>query len=92
MKHIKTFETIITKFGDEIDLSNLSPREEMLTLVCFYLEDIIQITEDEGFIECLYDPTYGINKEYFTFHFSIWTDEEIYEKFENFLKKYHGIH
>ena len=78
MKHIKTFETI--------DLSGCSPREELLTLVCFYFEEIIPITEEEGFIECLYDDSDGLDKEYFTFHLKLWTDEDIYEKFENFLK------
>jgi hypothetical protein len=78
MKHIKTFE--------EIDLSGCSPREELLTLVCFYFEEVIQITEEEGFVECLYDDSDGLNKEYFTFHFRSWTDEDIYEKFEKFLK------
>ena len=78
MKYIKKFEK------SDFDLST---REELLTSVCFYFENIIPITEEEGFVECLWDDSDGLNKEYFTFHFSIWTDEDIYEKFENFLKR-----
>lgn len=76
MKHIKTFE--------EIDLSGCSPREELLTLVCLYFESIIPVTEEEGFIECLFDDSDG--DEYFTFYFKYWTDEDVDDRFKKFIK------
>ena len=75
MRHIKKFENI-----DYLE------RQKLLSSVCFYFESVISITEEEGFMECLFDDSDGVNKEYFTFYFRPWTDEDVYEKFETFLK------
>jgi len=61
-------------------------REDILTSVCLYFEDIIPITKEEGFSECLFDDNNGLYKEYFTFYFFDFTEEEIYDRFYNFLK------
>ena len=75
MKHIKAFE--------EIDLSGAETlRERKSSLVALYLEEIIPVTEEDGFIECLYDDTPNI----FSFYFHNWTDDENYNKFYKFLK------
>ena len=77
MKYIKTFENLE---------KTLYKRCDVLTSVCYYFIDIIPITVEEGFTDCLYDDSEGYRKEYFTFYFKDWTDEEIYYKFEEWLK------
>jgi D-mannonate dehydratase len=72
MKHIKTFENL-----DYIE------RENILSSVCLYFENIIPISEEEGFIECLFDNDDG---EYFTFYFHYWTDEDVDDRFKKFIR------
>jgi len=79
MRYIKTYETL--NISDRV-----SDREKILTSVCLYFESIIPITKEEGFIECLFDDEKGLHKEYFSFYFKDFSEEEVYEKFEKFIK------
>lgn len=61
--------------------------ERIFSYATLYLENIQPITTDEGFIECFYEyDSYKKNILYVNFHFHIWTEEEYFEKFYDFLK------
>lgn len=55
-----------------------------LTSVAYYLEEIIHISKEEGFLECLFDDIVPPIK--FCFYFENWTDEQIYNKFDQFIE------
>ncbi len=74
MKYIKTLE-------DLEDLDNSEERDKILSSVAFYLEEQQPIDTDDGFIECLFD-----SEELFCFTFSIWTHDETFDIFYDFLK------
>lgn len=77
MKHLRVFEEIdySHKYGDIANSTAL------------YFEDILEPLKEDGFIECLYSEPERYNT-LFTFYFELFTDEEVYDKFYNFLKEY----
>ena len=77
MKHLRLFEDIdySQKYSDQADSTAL------------YFEDILETLKDDGFIECLYSEPEK-NNTLFSFYFEIFTDEEVYDKFFNFLKEH----
>ena len=76
MKYIKLFE-------NETD----EKKERLYSELCWYLEDIQPISDEDGFKECLYDDGEAFE---LSFYFKPATDEEEYEKFYNFLEE-HGL-
>jgi len=77
MKHIQIYE----------DYSGAFDFQDKCTSAALYLEEMLNISNDDGFEECLFGESEK-NKTIFTFYFQLFTEEETYDKFYDFLKKY----
>lgn len=100
------YKKMIIKFKkyEEYKFKYEDVKETVLSSITNYLETIIPIRKEDGFKECLYEDGNSFGVEYgkdmdfsdiiLHFYFSIETNEDIFEKLEEFTKreglKYYG--